>query len=99
MTGVETVLAVLVYVQAALVFVAFPLSLIAAYGFRGTPWGRVLVPLPVMEVAFGVGLGVRLLDAGGDWLYLQVVAYGVGVVAITVIAYRLSRVAAGGVRA
>ncbi|MFB6270091.1 MAG: hypothetical protein ABEH83_09115 [Halobacterium sp.] len=96
---IQAVLAVLMYVQAALVFVALPLSLIAAYGFWGTPWGRVLAPLPVMEVAFGVGLGVSLLDAGGVWLYVQVVAYGTGVVAIAAAAYHLARIATGGVRA
>lgn len=95
----ETVLAVLLYVQAALVFVALPLSVVAAYGCRGTPWGGVLAPLPVMEVAFGVALGVGLLDAGDAWPYVELVAYGVGVLAVSLAAFRLARIASGGVRA
>lgn len=92
-----TALGVMLYVQAGFMFAALPLSLLAAYGFRGTPWGRVLSPLPVMEVAFGVGIGVELLGSGG-WLFLQVAAYGVGVVSVSVIAFRLARIASGGAR-
>lgn len=95
---IETTLSILEYLQAAFVLTALPLSAIAAYGFRGTPWGRVLIPLPVMDVAFGVGLGIGLLDFGGDWLYLQAVAFGVGVVAVSVTAFRLARLASGGAR-
>lgn len=91
-------LVVLLYIQAGFMFAALPLSLFAAYGFRGTPWGRVLTPLPVMEVAFSVGLGISILDGGGDWLLVQAVAYGIGVLAVSLISFHLARLATGGVR-
>ncbi|MXR19525.1 hypothetical protein [Halobacterium bonnevillei] len=93
-----SLLGVLVYVQAGFMFAALPLSLLAAYGFRGTPWGRVLSPLPVMEVAFSIGLGIGILGGSGDWLLVQAGAYGVGVVAVSLLSFRLARLATGGVR-
>lgn len=99
-----TVLGVLLYLQAGFMFAALPLSVVAAYGFRGTPWGRVLAPLPVMEVAFAVGTGITILNGGapegdGALVVVQTAAYGVGVVAVSLVAFRLGRIATGGVRA
>lgn len=88
----------LLYIQAGLMFASLPLSLLAAYGYRGTPWGRVLSPLPVMEVAFSVGLGIAILGGGGDWLVVQTVVYSVGVVAVSLASFRLARILTGGVR-
>lgn len=93
-----SVVGVLLYVQAGCMFAALPLSLLAAYGYRGTPWGRVLSPLPVMEVAFSVGLGITILGGGGDWLVVQSVVYSVGVVAVSLVSFRLARLLTGGVR-
>lgn len=92
-------LGVLLYLQAGFIFAALPLSVVAAYGFRGTPWGRVLAPLPVMEVAFAAGLAIAILEGEGDWLIVQMISYGIGVVAVSLIAFRLARIATGGVRA
>jgi hypothetical protein len=90
---------VLLYLQAGFMFAALPLSLIAAYGFRGTPWGRVLAPLPVMELAFAAALAITILGGSGDWLVVEMVAYGVGVVSVSLVAFRLARIVSGGARA
>lgn len=90
---------VLLYAQAGLLFASIPLSAIAAYGFRGTPWGRVLVLLPPMELAFAVGTGLLLAEVeSGPWLVVQTVAYGVAVAFVAVLAFRLARIASGGVK-
>lgn len=97
---IELALDVLTFVQAALLFAGLPLSLIAAYGFRGTPWGRVLVPLPVVELAFGVGLGFGLVGANeGALAVVRAVCFAVGVLGVVLLTFRLSRIASGGVRA
>lgn len=51
--------------------VAFTLALVAARGFRGTPWGRVLAPLPVVFAAMTLSTAVSLHPATpphGGWL-------------------------------
>lgn len=95
--GVEQVL---LYVQAGLLFASLPLSTVAAYGFRGTPWGRVLAVLPPMELAFVVGTGLLLAEVdAGPWLVVQTVAYGVAISLVGLLAFRLARLARGGVQA
>lgn len=89
---------ILLYVQLGLLFASIPLSTVAAYGFRGTPWGRVIVLLPPMEVAFAVATGLLLADVEGGWLVVQTVAYGVAVSLVGLLALRLVRVARGGVK-
>lgn len=97
---IDFILEVLTYVQAAFLFTALPLSVIAAYGFRGTPWGRVLTPLPVIELSFAIGLGIGLIDAmEGPLASVRAVCFAIGVIGVALIAFRLSRIASGGVRA
>lgn len=89
---------ILLYVQAGLLFASIPLSTIAAYGFRGTPWGRVLAVLPPMEVAFALATGLLIADVEGAWLVVQTAAYGVAVVLVGLLAVRLARISTRGVR-
>lgn len=97
---ISLVLEVLTFVQAAFLFASLPLSVLAAYGFRGTPWGRVLVPLPIVELSFAVGLGVGLIDAmKGPLALFRVACFAVGVLGVALITYRLASIASGGVRA
>jgi hypothetical protein len=97
---ISLALEVLTFVQAALLFAALPLSVLAAYGFHGTPWGRVLSPLPVVELTFAVGLGIGLVDANaGALALLRAVCFAVGVLGVALITFRLSRIARGGVQA
>lgn len=97
---IELALHVFTFVQAAILFAALPLSVIAAYGFRGTPWGRVLTPLPVVELSFAIGLGIGLIDGfDGTLALVRAACFAVGVLGVTVITFRLSRIASGGVRA
>lgn len=51
--------------------VASVFSTIAALGFRGTPWGRTLAPLPVVFVALTVSTTVTIHPATpphGGWV-------------------------------
>lgn len=49
-------------VQILLLAASLPLALLAYRGYRGTPWGRVLQPLPVMEVCFILYLAILILE-------------------------------------
>lgn len=93
-----TVPDVLLFLQLGLLFAALPLSVIAAYGFRGTPWGRVVRLLPAMEVFFVVATGLLLADIDGSLLVVQTIAYVMAVATIAVLAIRLTRIVTGGVR-
>lgn len=93
-----TVPDVLLFLQLGLLFAALPLSIIAAYGFRGTPWGRVVRLLPPMEATFVVATGLLLADVDGSLLVVQTIAYGMGVATVAVLAIRLTRMVTGGVR-
>lgn len=95
----EVIIQVLSLAQVLLLAAAVPLSLIAWYGFRGTSWGRVLSPLPVIEVSFALGLSMYLLNLDAGMLYLvQAILFGVGVASTVFFTYRLTRLVSGGVR-
>lgn len=95
-----TTLEVLALVQTLLMAAALPLSTIAAYGFRDTPWGAVLRPLPVIELSFIVGIAMSLLEYDtGRLLLVQALVFGVGVLGTMVASIHLARIARGGVRA
>lgn len=92
-------LEIFAFLQTLLMAAALPLSTIAAYGFRGTPWGGVLLPLPLIEASFIVGIAMSLLQYDtGSLLLVQALVFGVGVVGTTVSSFRLARIAWGGVR-
>lgn len=97
---IDLTLEFLSFVQAAMLFAALPLSIVAAYGFRGTPWGRVLSPLPVVELMFAIGLGIGVVDANeGSLAVLRAGCFVVAVLGVALISFRLSRIATGGVQA
>lgn len=48
-------------VQILLLAVSLPLALLAYKGYRGTPWGGVLQPLPIMEGCFILYLAILIL--------------------------------------
>lgn len=90
----------LAFVQTILLSIALPLSTIAAYGSRGTQWGAVVAPLPVIEVSFIIGIAISLLDYDtGTLVLVQAVVFGIGVVATSLAAIRLVKLAIGGSRA
>lgn len=92
-------LEVLAFTQTLLMASALPLSVIAAYGFRGTPWGGVLVPLPFVELSFIIGIAMSLLEYDtGQLLLVQALVFAVGVVGTTIASFRLAKIAWGGVR-
>lgn len=91
---------ILTFVQTLLLSMALPLSIIAAYGSRGTQWGGVLAPLPVIEVSFILGIAMSLLHYdSGSLLLVQALVFAVGVLGTTVVAFRLVRLAMGGGKA
>lgn len=51
----------LILVEVVLLSVALPLSVIAALGFRGSPFGSVTTPIPVVLVCYIVADGSRLV--------------------------------------
>jgi len=69
--------------------VAFALALVAARGFRGTPWGRVLSPLPVVFGALTLSTAISVHPAtppdGGS---LSAACWIVAVAAIAVSCWR-----------
>lgn len=92
-----TLIDVIVYVVVLVLASTIPLSLIAAQGTRGTRWGRILVLLPLIEVSFIVALSVSLLGYDIEpYVYLQIGAFLVGVLATTAFAIRLTRLVNGG---
>jgi hypothetical protein len=52
---------ILVFGEIVLLSAALPLSVIAALGFRGSPFGKVTGPLPVVFVCYIVADGSRIV--------------------------------------
>lgn len=53
----------LVVLQLVLLVLGFVFAAIAARGYRGTAWGRVLRPLPAVLALMAAGAGVSLLPS------------------------------------
>lgn len=53
----------LVVLQLVLLVLGFVFATIAARGYQGTPWGRVLRPLPAVIALLAAGAGVSLLPS------------------------------------
>ena len=51
----------LVFGQVVVLSIALPLSVIAALGFRGSPFGKVVMPIPVVIVAYILADGLVLI--------------------------------------
>lgn len=84
-------------VQVGALAVAVAFAAIAARGYRGTPWGRVLAPLvPALAVFFAVvvwglvGISERWFEVTAALLWTGAVA------AVLLTSVRLVRMAAGG---
>lgn len=76
-----------------------PLSLLAACGTRGTRWGGIVVLLPLIEVSFLLALSVSLLRYDIEpYVYIQLGAFLVGVLATAAFAIRLTSLVTGGGR-
>lgn len=87
-TGLEEALLIL---NVVLLAAAVPLTLIAYFGFRGTPWGRVIKWFPLVAVGYLVTQGLILLEY--DSALTFAVGLGglvVGVTATTVNSVRLA---------
>lgn len=54
----------LILVTTLLLTTALPLSIIAAMGFRDTPFGKVVTPIPIVLAAYIVVMSSRLVDHG-----------------------------------
>lgn len=52
----------LILLTLILLTTALPLSIIAALGFRKTPFGKVVTPIPVIVAAYIVVMSSRLID-------------------------------------
>ena len=76
--------------QVFLLGVALPLAVVAVRGYEGTPFGRVLRPLPVVVLGFLVTVAAKLVPLGvHEGYYVVAVGNTVGVVAALVSAVRL----------
>lgn len=62
MTALPFPLVVLALVQTAVLVAATVLMAIAARGYAGTPWGRVLRPLPVALLFFAASTGLSAIQ-------------------------------------
>lgn len=88
---------VIVYAVVLVLASTIPMSLIAARGTRGTRWGRIMVLLPIIELSFVVALSMSLLRYDvAPYVYVQIGAFLVGVLATAVFAFRLAGLVTGG---
>ncbi|WP_135827545.1 hypothetical protein [Halorussus halobius] len=70
---------------------SLPLAILAYRGYRGTPWGRVLQPIPVVEVSFILYLVIVILGIDAPAVHgFAVVAWAVGTLAACLSALRLT---------
>jgi len=68
----------LIFAEVVVLSMALPLSVIAVLGFRGSPFGKVMLPLPVAIAAFLLADGsVLVLDPVPEILYAVLVTVGV----------------------
>lgn len=85
-THVTTALNIVTFVATT---VAFVLAVVAAVGFRGTPWGRALAPLPVVFGVMTASTGVTMHPATpADGGRVAVALWTVAVAAIAVACWR-----------
>lgn len=82
----------------AVLGIAVPLIWAAVRGYRGTPWGRVIAPLPWVAGALLLWAVVALLPLS-IWVVgtFAAVAWGVATVGAAVIGVRAYRLFTGGV--
>lgn len=63
----------LVFGEVVVLSAALPLAVIAAYGFRGSPFGKVMLPIPLAIAAYIVADGsVLFLDPVPVLLYVTI---------------------------
>lgn len=75
---------ILLVAEIALLSAAMPLSVVAALGFRGSPFGKVVVPLPFIVLGFLLADASLLLYGDGGH---PVVYYPIATVAVFVAIY------------
>lgn len=81
----------LLVVNIVLLAAVLPLTIIAFRGFRGSPWGRVLQPLPVIAVGYLTSRCLAILHVDGELVLLtMIVSLGVAVAATALHATRLA---------
>lgn len=80
----------------AVLGVAFPLIWVAVRGYRGTPWGRVVAPLPWVAGALLFWAVAALLPLS-IWVVgtVAAVSWGVATVGVAVIGVRAYRLFTG----
>lgn len=87
--------AALVVIQLVLLVLGFLFAGIAARGYRGTAWGRVLRPLPAVLALLAAGAGISLLPStpanGGIYTTVLLGIALVGIVYATVQFVRVMR--------
>lgn len=82
---------VLLLVNVVLLAASVPVTLIAYYGFRGTPWGRVIKWFPLVAVGYLVTQCLILLEYDSALTFaVGVGGLVVGVLATTVNSVRLA---------
>lgn len=82
----------------AVIGIAVPLSWVAVGGYRDTPWGRVIGPLPWVAGALLLWAVVALLPLS-IWVVgtFAALSWGVATVGVAVIGVRAYRLFTGGV--
>lgn len=65
--------------QVVLLSMSIPLAVIAAWGYRRTPFGVVVLGLPVACVGFTLSGAAELLGVAGDFGYVWVAGSVLGV--------------------
>ncbi|QLC34483.1 hypothetical protein EFA46_009785 [Halarchaeum sp. CBA1220] len=102
MTDAATPSAVLVdlllNLQLVLSAVAFVLSLIAYRGYAGTPWGRVLEPIPVLLASILVTTGIEGAVPEATYLLVSAVCWTVTTGAVVLSTYRITTLRRGASR-
>lgn len=94
--GVPAVaLDVLLLLQVVLLTVACVFAAIAALGYRGAPWGRVLRPLPFVLGVFVVTAVLAMLPLPDVWVDVATWLWAVAVVGIAVTVYEFVTLTTG----
>lgn len=70
--------------QVAVLSATAPLSIIAAYGYRDTPFGRVLAALVPISVLYAAFAAIRVVRGGSQWDAVHLV---VGSAALALVGY------------
>lgn len=97
MVDLELIEAVFVRLNIVVLTLALVFSIVAVQGFRGTPWGAVLRPLPIVAGGFLASVFISSLPIGtGSTMSLVAFSWAVAIAAMCWAAIEYWRLRAAG---